>query len=228
MLKKDPIFWCAAGIFILALLLMAITQEQLWLTLMIGSYLLRPTLASLGVARRYVDERQMSLHYRSGNIGFIVMIIMCVIFAVKLSAEGNHDWEIFNLIIVAGLAAKALFNVVLIKNFREAASKILIAAGLLIALFGSLDSGSLLGAVMQALPGLAIAAIGFLSRKFPRPIGVVIFIVTAVLLYIILDKGLTWAQIGTAVIVSVPLITAGACLFTRDKSEPEVEPKSAS
>ena len=69
MLKKDPVFWWATGIFVLALGLFAATQNQFWLALMIGSYLLRPTLASLGVARSNVDERQMSIHYRSGNIG---------------------------------------------------------------------------------------------------------------------------------------------------------------
>ena len=58
MLKKDWIFWCATGIFVLAVVLFAATQEQLWLALMIASYLLRPTLAWLGVARRSVDERQ--------------------------------------------------------------------------------------------------------------------------------------------------------------------------
>ena len=106
MFKKDPIFWWASGIFVLALALFAITQNQFWLTLMIASYLLRPTLASLGFAKRYVDERQLSISYRSGNIGFAVMIIVCVIFAIKLSAEGNHDFEMFAMAIVIGLAAK--------------------------------------------------------------------------------------------------------------------------
>ncbi|MDP8240710.1 MAG: hypothetical protein P9X24_16600 [Candidatus Hatepunaea meridiana] len=139
MFKKDPIFWWASGIFILALLLVAITQNQLWLALMIGSYLLRPTLASLGVARRYVDERQLSIHYRSSNIGFVVMIITCIIIAAKLSAEGNSDWEYFNLVIIIGLVSKALFNVVLSRNLREAATKIIIVAGLLIALFIAME-----------------------------------------------------------------------------------------
>jgi len=139
MFKKDPIFWWASGIFILALLLVAITQNQLWLALMIGSYLLRPTLASLGVARRYVDERQLSIHYRSSNIGFVVMIITCIILAAKLSAEGNPDWEFFNLIIIIGLVSKALFNVILSRNLREAATKIIIVAGLLIALFIAME-----------------------------------------------------------------------------------------
>jgi hypothetical protein len=74
MSKRDPIIWWATGIFMLALTLFALIQDQVWLALGIVSYLLRPTLASLGAASEYFDERQMSLHYRSGNLAFAVMI----------------------------------------------------------------------------------------------------------------------------------------------------------
>ncbi|MBN1995944.1 hypothetical protein JW935_00230 [candidate division KSB1 bacterium] len=226
MFKKDPIFWWASGIFVLALLLFAVTQNQLWLALMIGSYLLRPTLASLGFANRYVDERQLSIHYRSSNIAFVVMIAVCVIFAAKLSAEGNHDWEIFNLIIILGLAAKALFSVVLAKNFREGATKIIIAAGLLIFLFSAMSSvehGLSFRNLMNLVPGLAIVGLGILSKYFPRAVGVLVFLGTAFLEFVILRKGLTWGQIATAVIIGVPLVIAGVCLFSRKKNEAGME-----
>ena len=227
MLKRDQIFWWASGVFVAALVLFAITQNQSWLTLMIGSYLLRPTLASLGVGRKKIDERQMTIHYRSGNIAFAVMMIACVIAAVKLEAEGNHAFELFAMAIVIGLVTKALFNVILVKDYRAAAAKIIISAGLLIALFGSFDAGSLAGRLMQTIPGLAIAAVGLLSRKYPRPIGLVIFVVTALLLLMILGKGITWASLGTSGIVGVPLILAALCLFSRDKIDGKSEPPSA-
>lgn len=227
MLKRDPIFWWASGIFVLALLLFAVTQQQLWLSLMIGSYLLRPTLASLGVGRRYLDERQLNIHYRSGNIGFAVMIILCIIFAVKLSAENNHDFELFAATIIMGLAAKALFNVTLIKSFRETASKIIISVGLLVALFGSFDAGSFVGIIMSVIPGLVIVGIGLLAKKFPRTIGVVILIVAIASIIFILSIRQNWGQIVTAVVIGIPLITAGACLFKGDKKDTEVEPESA-
>ena len=226
MLKKDPVFWWATGIFVLSLGLFAATQNQFWLALMIGSYLLRPTLASLGVAKRHVDERQLSIHYRSGNIGFAVMIITCVIFAVKLGAEDNHDFELFAMTIVIGLAAKALFNVLLVKDLREAASKILIGAGFLIALFGSFasfDTGSFAKILMSMAPGLAIAGVGLLSKVYPRPAGIVVLVATALLLWVILGKGFGWAQIGTAAIVGVPLILAALCLFSRNKVDSDAE-----
>ena len=227
MLKKDPVFWWATGIFVLALGLFAATQNQFWLALMIGSYLLRPTLASLGVARRNVDERQMSIHYRSGNIGFAVTIIVCVICMVKLGMEDNHDFELFAMAIVVGLAAKALFNVILIKNYRAAASKILISVGLLMALFGSFDASSFVGRLLQTIPGLAIAGVGLLSRKYPRPIGIVVLALTALLLVVILGKGLSWGQIATAVVIGIPLVLAALCLFSRDKTDNDAEPESA-
>ncbi len=228
MLKKDPIFWWATGILGLALGLFAITQNQFWLVLMIGSYLLRPTLASLGVGRKKIDECQMTIHYRSGNIAFAVMMIACVIAAVKLAAEDNHAFELFAMAIVIGLATKALFNVVLVKNFREAAAKILIGVGLLMALFGFLEgSPPLQNKLIDALPGSAIAVVGLLSGKYPRPIGIVIFAITAILLTMIFSRGLNWASIGTALIVGVPLTLAGICLFRRNTDEVDTEPKNA-
>jgi hypothetical protein len=223
MLKKDPIFWWAAGIFVTAIGLFAVTQNQFWLALLIGSYMLRPTLASIGVGRKHIDERQMSIHYRSGNIGFAVTLIMCVICLVKLGAEDNHAFELFAMTIIIGLAAKALFNVILVKNFRAAASKIIIAAGLLIALFSSLDAGSFVGVLISILPGLVIAALGFLSRKYPKPIGVIIIVLTGLMMVVILGR-ITWGQIATAVVIGVPLITAGICLFVGDKFSAETEP----
>jgi len=227
-LKKDPIFWWATGIFVLALVLMAATQDQFWLVLMIGSYLLRPTLASLGLARRYVDERQMSIQYRSGNIAFAVMIITCIILAIKLNADGNPEWEMFIVAIVVGLATKALFNVIMVTNPRKAAANVIIAAGLLLTLFvsiGSVDSGLSLGTFLRVASMLAIVGVGLLSKKFPRIAGGMTFVITAVLVFVILKKGLTIAQAGTALVVGVPLATAAAFLFMRDKSEPENEPK---
>jgi hypothetical protein len=220
MLKRDPIFWWAGGIFVLSLLLMAVTKNQLWAALMIGSYLLRPTLASLGVGRRRVDERQMSLHYRSGNIAFVVMIIACVIMAVSLAAKEDHSWEVFNVVIILGLAAKALTNVVLTGNYREAGARIIMAVGLLVFLFVALENGFSVGTLMEGAPWLAIVGIGLLARRFPRAIGGALFVIAAVLAVVILSiKGFTIGQISVALLVSLPLVTAGTCLIVGDREQ---------
>ena len=226
MFKKDPIFWWASGIFILALVLFATTQNQYWLALMILSYLLRPTLASFGVGRNSIDERQLSLHYRSSNIAFAVMIIACTVFAAKLEAEGNHNWEILSMIIIIGVAVKALFNVILVKNLREGATKIIIAAGLFITLFVALDfiKQGVLSLLMNMIPGLAVVGLGILSKYYPRSIAVLIFLITIVLEVVIFNKGFNWAQIGTALIVGVPLVIAGVCLYMPDKKAIQAEP----
>lgn len=231
MFKKDPIFWWASGLFVLALALFAFTQNQFWLALMIGSYLLRPTLASLGVAKKYVDERQMSLYYRSGNIAFAVTLIMCVIFLAKLEMENNHDFELFAMAIIVGLATKALFNVILAKNLREGASKIIIGVGLMIALFSALDAGSFVNILVAISPGLVIAGIGLLSKKYPRPVGILALVAACLLIVVIMTIGLRnsgslWTQILVAIIIGAPLIAAGVCLLWNDKKTVEAEPNS--
>jgi len=146
------------------------------------------------------------------------MIIVCIILAVKLNIQNSRDWEMFNIAIVIGLAAKALSNVVLLGNYREGAVKIIMAVGLLIALFASMEGGISLGTLIEAAPGLVIVGLGWLAKKFPKIIAAALFLVTAVMLVVVLGKGLTIGQITTALILSVPLITAGVCLLVGDKN----------
>lgn len=212
MIKRDPIFWWASSIFILALVLFAITQVDTFLALMVVAYLLRPTLASLGLAKRYVDERQLSIGYRSGNIAFFVMMIACIIFAAKLRMENNHTGEMFNLVIVIGVVAKALFNVLLGRNFREIAPKIIISVGLLVALFSGMDSVRhgvfSVHFLRHILPGLVMVGLGVLSKYYPRVTSVIILLAAIAFLISRLIIDTSWATIGTILIIDVPLFAA--------------------
>ena len=221
MFKKDPIFWLATCIFISGIVIYGLTQNQIWLFILVGSYLLRPTLASLNIARSLVDERQMSIQYRAGNIAFAVMIIACIITAVDLSIKGDHSWEYFNAIVIIGLTAKALANVILVGNYRESGTKIIMTVGLMVVLFVSLENGFTMGGLIESLPWLGIIGVGWLSKKYPKTIGGIILVITAVLLFFILQKGFIVGQIITAVVVSVPLATAGVSLIVGDRSEPD-------
>jgi len=221
MLRRDWIFWVASGIFALAIALAAITQEQLWLFLMVASYLLRPTLASLGMARRSTDERQMSIQYRSGNIAFAVMIVASIVLAVVQQSKGDKSWEMFNIVIVLGLATKALFNVLLLKSYREVGSRIIMAVGMLVLLFVAVENGFTLGGLIESAPWILIVGIGWVSRKFPRTIAALVFVAAAALLFVILSRGFTVGQLATAMLVCVPLITAGVCLILPERSEPD-------
>jgi hypothetical protein len=223
MFKKDPIFWLATFIFVSAIAIYGLTQNQLWLFLLAGSYLLRPTLASLNIAKSLVDERQMSIQYRSGNIAFAVMIIACIIMAVYQSSKDDHSWEFFNAIVIIGLSAKALSNVFLVGNYRESGTKIIMGVGLMLVLFVSLENGFSIGTLIESAPWWGIVGVGWLSKKFPRTIGVIILAITISLLIFILKKGFVVGQIITAVVVSVPLVTAGVSLIVGDRVEKDPE-----
>jgi len=226
--KKNPIFWWASGLFVLGIVLFAITQNQIFLIgFIIAAYLLRSALASLGIAKKYVDERQMNLNYRSSNIAFIVMMVACVFFAGYLMAEDNHTFEMFLMVIVIGIATKALFNVLLSKHFREVAPKIIIGVGLLVALFsgiGAIDRGNGIFSInflMNALPGLIIAGLGILSKYFPRVIAVVLFFIMIALVTFIFRKDIDWGTIGGSLIIGVPLLAASLGLWRKPKNTSE-------
>jgi hypothetical protein len=225
--KKDAIFWSATGIFLLSAIIAEVTQNQLWLFLMIASYLLRPTLASLGFARRSTDERQMSIQYRSGNIAFAVMMIASVSLAVWEYSKGDHAWEMFNIVILLGLATKALFNVLLVKDYREVGSRIIMAVGMLVTLFVAAENGPTLGGLVESAPWLIIVGIGWAAKKYPRPVAILVFVVTAVLLFVILSKGIKVGQIATALLVCTPLAVAGVCLILPERGEIGVEHPSS-
>jgi hypothetical protein len=124
-------------------------------------------------------------------------------------------------VIILGLAAKALFNVLLVKNYREAGARIIMAVGLLVTMFVAAENGPTVGGLVESAPWLGIVLIGWLSRKFPRTIGTIMFVVAAALLIFILQKGFSLGQFATALLVCVPLLLAGACLFAREVPEPE-------
>ena len=182
MFKKDPIFWWASGIFIFVLILYAVIQYDVLLMLIVFAYLLRPTLASLGLIKKSVDEREMSLNYRSSNIAFVITIIACILMSAKLRSENNDAAEMFFLVIVVGMVAKALFNVLLTKDFREVAPRIIISVGFFATLFsgmGEIEHGILsMDFLRNVLPGIVFIGIGILSKYFPRIVSILILLLT--------------------------------------------------
>ncbi len=89
------------------------------------------------------------------------------------------------------------------------------------ALFELMEGGFALTSLVHAIPGLAIAGVGWLGRMFPRTIAGIVFLITIILSGIILAKGLTIGQIAMTAIIAVPMITAGICLIIGDRNLPE-------
>jgi hypothetical protein len=221
MFKRDPIFWWACGIFILVLVLAAVTQNGVILMLIVFPYLLRPTLASLGLAKKHFDERQMSLNYRSSNIAFVVTIIACILMSAKFEAENNVASEFFFMVIIIGVVAKALSNVLLTKDFREVAPKIIVSVGFFIALFeagGHINEGIFtLDFFMNILPGLGLIGIGIMSKYVPRIASILIllfalFFIIWSIIFRIMKVGFGDA-IGVILIICVPLLSASYGLW---------------
>lgn len=225
MYKKNPIFWWASSIFVLGLILFAITQNQIFLALIIAAYLLRPTLASLGLAKKHVDERQLSLNYRSSNIAFFVMMIACVYFAAKLQAEESVYTGMFFTVILVGMAAKALFNVLLKKNFRETAPKIIISVGLFMTLFASfsnIDHGVFsMSFIMNVLPCLFVVGVGITAKFYPRAASIGIYIYAALLVTFICRRGFSWGTLASSLIFAFPLLAAGFVLWKEPQNSSE-------
>ena len=225
--KKDPIFWWSWSVFALGVIALAITEMDIFLVLIVVAFLLRPTLASAGMIKKYTDERELSINFRSGNLAFFVMMVACVFMAAKLRAEDDHAYEMFYMIIILGMTAKGLFYVLMNKNFRETAPKIIITVGLMVALFsgmGSIHHGLFsMSVLMNILPGVIIIGIGVLSKYYPRVAAIVMLLITIAIIIFILKRGLelkegiSWATIGTTLIVGVPLLLASLGLWWEPK-----------
>ena len=316
MRNKDWIFWTATGNFVLTLVIFAVTNNQLWLYLLVGSYLLRTTVASLNIDRKRIDERQMTIHYRSGNIAygvtntaalllaayylvqrdtrcltfflvvaigvlaralfvmliakdfhpnltqnirfsihaaftyfrkhldewqlsvhyrsgnfaFAIVMLCSIVASLYFASIDDHTWEMYDVVVIVGIATKALFNVLLVKNYREAASRVIIAVGLMMMLFSSLElSGSLqangfkLESFFELIPSAALVIIGWMAKKFPRIIGIVICLLSLGLCYFIMSIRFSIGQIATASLICIPLFIAGVCLFYSNRETEPIE-----
>ena len=87
MFRRDKIFFFACGLCCVGVAL-AVMGYEFALLLFVVAYLIRPALHEFGIARQYADERQLTIHSRSGNIGFIVVMLAAVGFALWRIAHG--------------------------------------------------------------------------------------------------------------------------------------------
>ncbi len=223
--RIDPVMWWTWGVFTLSLILFAFTGSDVFLVLVVTAFLLKPTLASAGMLKKYVDEREMSINFRSGNLAFFVMMLACVFMAAILRSQDDNASEMFYMVIIIGIVAKGLLYILMSKNFRETAPKIMITAGILIAAFsgiGVIRHGVFsIDFLMNVLPGTVIIAVGIVSKYYARAGAVSILAIVVFLSLIIFKRGFDWSSAGTALIVVIPLLAASYGLWREIKDEEE-------
>lgn len=219
--RWDAISWWATGIFVLSAVLAGALQNDAFLFLMVGSYMLRPTLYALGIATKSADERQMSIQSRSGNLALTVLIAAIIILAIKARMEERPSDD-FNMLLIVGLAARALVGVLMIGDYRAVGMRIAVGIGSLWILFALAESGLALSGLPEASPGIILIILGLLGKRQPRISAAVLAVLAIAALYFIAFRtghGLTFYQAITALLVSLPLAAASFCFFRGSGSE---------
>ncbi len=213
--KWDSISWFATGIFILSLLLTFFSHNDMFLFLMVGSYMLRPTLYALGLFTETADERQMLIQYRSGNIALTILVAVIIIFAIKSKLEGKSADD-FNVLVAVGIAARALSGILMVGNYKKTGFYIGLSVGALWLLFAIISHGITIDMLAEASPGILILLTGIIGLKKTLVSSVIFILVTVVAFYFIGFKtahGFTIYQLTTAVLVSLPLLMAALCFY---------------
>lgn len=211
MFKRDKIFYSACGLTLIGIVL-AVMGKELGLLFFVGAYLLRPSLHEFGLGRQYVDERQLMIHSRSGNISFIVTMLALVGYALLRAAQGKTGEELYEIIFI-GLSARALTGLAMVGEYRKAGVMIISAVGLFSAIFIGLEVGFSTGLLVAAGVGILIIGTGQIARFVPRLVAVLLSILV---LLVILFYGLyEFRRINTALwlFFVVPIATASICLF---------------
>ncbi len=215
--KRDGIFWVASAILVASLLLAALVGNA-FLLLLVASYLLRPTLHSLGFFPKLTDERQLFIQYRASNVGFVAMIVGVIIVILLLMAKGDHTWEMLLAVLMAALALRALAGVLMVGDPLVAGVRILVATGLLLALFG-IAEGGLSGAGAHVIPGLLVVGVGLAGKRWPRPVAILVLVLSACVVIAMTRSilagghGRGWGEVEALLFLTMPPIVAAVCLL---------------
>ncbi len=224
MFKRDKFLFFACGLCCVGVAL-AVMGYEFALLLFVVAYLIRPALHEFGIARQYADERQLTIHSRSGNIGFIVVMLAAVGFALWRISRGQYPEELYELIYL-GLAAKAITGLIMVGEYRKAGVVIISAVGVFLALFIIAEGGFSVASVLGIVVGGIIIGFGQLARKFPKAMA---FLLAAAAIGAIFAFDLyDFREVGTGLwlFFITPVVTASTCLFLgRGDQEAEVSPR---
>ncbi len=224
MIKRDRIFYIGCGLLAVGLILLFLDSAPSYLFL-VGAYLLRPTLYALGMGKRFADERQIQISSRSGNVGFLVVMLGATLLAVSRTAQGETVDEL-NMLIILGLTTKAVIGLLMIGDLRKAGVIILISWGVIMGMFlggqgvDHIRAGETPWETFAGIGLIAVSIIlGLLARKFPRPVALVLLAGAAAVFWFLHLYDFRDPAIGLWIFVVLPFVGIAACLWRRPDSD---------
>ena len=224
MVKRDRIFYIACGLLALGIIL-AIMEFPIALLPLVGSYLLRPTLHALGLGKKYADERQIQIFSRSGNIGFLVVMFGAAILAILRMSQGEPPDD-FHLLIILGLVTKAIIGLLMIGDFRRAGVIMLISFGTIMGIFCAgygFDEIRAGETPWETIVGVGIIIVsvvgGMIARKYPRPIAVLLMLISVGFIYGLRLWEFTDKDNGVWLFIVLPLVLITACLWGKPDTD---------
>ena len=224
MFKRDRIFYSACGLSCVGIVL-AVLGYDFALLLFVAAYLLRPSLHEFGLAKQYADERQLTIHSRSGNIGFIVVMLAAVGLALWRISRGEQPEELYELIFL-GLAARALTGLIMTGEYRKAGVVIISAVGIFLTLFIVAEGGFSVASIFGIVLGGIIVGLGQLARKFPKTMAFLLAVVAVGAIFSFRLYDFRTVSTGLWLLLVTPLVTAAACLFLGSgNKDQEVSPR---
>ena len=224
MIKRDRIFYIACGLLAVGIVL-AIMDLYVAILPLVGSYLLRPTLHALGVAKKYADERQIQIFSRSGNVGFLVVMFGAAVLATLRQSQGQPPDD-FHMLIVLGLVTKAIIGLLMTGDLRRAGVIMLISFGTIMGVFASMygfdeiRAGEIPWETIVGVSLIIVSVIaGMVARKYPRPIAVLLMLIAVGFIYGLSLWEFTEKDNGVWLFIVLPLALISACLWGKPDTD---------
>lgn len=223
-MKRDKIFYAASGLSAVGILL-AVMGSDFSLVLFVAAYLLRPVMMEFGSGVRFADEREQTIHAKSGDVAFVVVILAAIGYSMLRIAHGQRPEELYEIIAI-GLAARALTGLIMTGEYRKAGMLIIFAVGLFVGLFIVMEAG--LSPVSLFGVGVALGMFGIaqIAKKFPRVIAALLALIVISAVFVLGLYQFRLIQSAIWLFLVTPLTMASACLFLGSGNDTDsVSPK---
>ena len=210
-MKRDKIFYIASS-FLAVGILLALLGSDYSLFLFVAAYLLRPLVMEFGLGAKFADEREQTIHAKSGDVAFIIIIVAVIGFSILRISHGQRPEELYEIIGI-GLAARALTGLIMNGEYRKAGVLIINAVGFFLGLFIVLEAGVSAASLFGVAVALIIFGIGWIAKKYPRLIAVVLSVIVIGTIIGLQLYQFRLVGSGAWLFLVTPLTIAAASLF---------------